>query len=216
MRTTTLIAGTLPIAALFAACARAPRPDAAGNADLQRDLKLAATSTINLATPPVNPANFKDLETAPPTDLRPARHLVKAPGPRAIASRDPDLRASEIPEVAASNPMPQVQSVAAAPVPVATLDPVATVPRPSSAPMLPGPGDEGNGGRGTAGTGGFGPFIGVIIGGGGLDGDHCEPHGRGNGAVPGIFLPDPGGVIGGGSIYPVIPRGRGRGGSIFH
>jgi hypothetical protein len=205
VRTTTFIVAALPIAALFAACSRAPRTGAANDAGLQRDLKLAATSTLNLATPPVNPANFNDLETAPPENLRRATHLVKATGPKAVASRAPTLRATQIPQVAATEQVPQVQTVAAAPAP--NLDPVATVPRPGSAPQLPAAG-AGTAGNGAAGTGGFGPSIGVILGGGGLDGDHCEPHG---GHTPGVFLPQPGGV--GGTRFPVI---RPRGGTIYH
>lgn len=208
MRTTTLIASVLPAAALLAACNRSPRA-ADDDAAMQRDLKLAATSTLNLATPAVNPANFRDLETAPPTELRRAEHLVKAPGPRAIRSGSPTLRASEIPQAAANEPMPQVQTMATAPVPVPPLDPVATAPRPSDAPQVPAVDAAGTPGQGQAGSGWAGPGIGVIIRGGGLDGDHCEPHGRGNVPIPGVFLPGPGDI--GGSRLPVI---RPRGGTI--
>ncbi|MDE3054290.1 MAG: hypothetical protein KGL38_15990 [Gemmatimonadota bacterium] len=205
MRTATLIAAVLPAAALVAACHRSPR--SADDAAMQRDLKLAATATLNLATPPVNPANFRDLETAPPTELRPAAHLVKAPGPRAIRSATPTLRAAEIPQVAATTPMPQAQTVSLAPVPVVTLDPVASAPRPGDAPRMPAVDAAGTAGRGQAGSGWAGPGIGVIIRGGGLDGDHCEPHGRGNVPIPGVFLPGPG-DMGGGTRFPVIrPRG---------
>ncbi len=178
MRTTTLIAAVLPAAALVAACNRSSRATA-DDATMRRDLQLAATSTLNLATPSVNPANFRDLETAPPTELRPAEHLVKAPGPRAIRSTTPTLRASEIPQIAATDPMPQVQTVSTSPVPVPTLDPVATAPRPGDAPHVPAVDAAGTAGRGQAGSGWAGPGIGVVIRGGGLDGDHCEPHGRG-------------------------------------
>ena len=205
MRTTTLIATALPFAALLGACGRAPRADAASDVDLQRDLRLAATTTIRLATPPVDPANFRDLETAPPAARRTARHPVKAPGPAAIASKAPDLGASETPETAAAQPVPSVPAVAAASAPDPYQDPVATLPRPGSASVLPAGNSAGTAQRGAASAGGIGPIIGVIIRGGDINGDHCEPHGgRGRGPLPGVYIPEPGGVAGG-SRFPVIP-----------
>lgn len=196
----------LAVPCALASCGHANRPSSA-DVDLQRDLQLAATSTVNLQAPPVNPANFSRLETAPNAELQPARRLVRGAGPRAVASKAPTLRASVIPEVAATAQVPQLQSVALAPAPVPTTDPVATVPRASGAPQVPGrvgSGDYGGTGHGGGIFGGIGPIIGVVIRGGGVDGDHCEPHGRGR--APGVYLPEPGG-FGGGSRFPAFPRG---------
>jgi hypothetical protein len=208
VRTTTLIATALPLAALLAACGRAPRADAASDVDLQRDLRLAATTTIRLATPPVDPANFKDLETAPPAARHTVRHPVKTPGPAAIASQAPDLAASRTPQTAAAKPVPQMPAVAAASAPDPYQDPVATLPRPGAF-VLPAGNGAGTAPRGGTGAGGIGPIIGVIIRGGDIDGDHCEPHGgRGRGPLPGVYIPEPGGVAGG-SRFPVIPTAGG-------
>ncbi len=193
-----------------AACGNQSRI-AANDADLQRDLKLASTTTMNLATPQVDPANFDALETAPESAPRQSAHLVKARGPKAVASRAPDLRASQIPQVAATQTVPQVQTMAVAPAPIPNQDPVASAPRPGSAPAVPGPGTgTGDFGGTGPGSGVFGPGIGVVIRGGGIGGDNCEPHGP-RGRMPGVYIPIPGGM-GGGSRFPAIRPG----GSINH
>lgn len=204
MRLPVLLALALPVA--LASCGHADRAAARDDVDLQRDLKLAATSTIDLAAPRVNPANFDRLETAPQSELREAKRLRKSTGSKAAPSASPDLRATAIPEAVADDHVPQVETVAQAPAPIENSDPVATVPRPSSAPQDPGKAGDGDGGpRGQGGVfGGIGPIIGVVIRGGGVDGDHCEPHGPGR--TPGVYLPPPGGY-GGSTRFPVFPRG---------
>ena len=205
MRNSFILVLAVPMA--LVSCGHADRAAAANDVDLQHDLKLAATSTMNLAEPQVNPANFNRLETEPRSELRAARHLVKGVGPRAVASKTPDLNAAAIPEVAATDNVPQVAAVAVAPAPIPTTDPVATVPRPGAAPQVPGrvgAGDYGGTRRGGGVFGGIGPIIGVVIRGGGVDGDHCEPHGRGR--TPGVYLPPPGG-FGGNTRFPAYPHG---------
>ncbi|HUX34304.1 MAG TPA: hypothetical protein VMV51_10595 [Gemmatimonadaceae bacterium] len=214
MRHSTLIAIAIPLSAALSACGRPTHAVAANDVDLQRDLKLAATTTMNMPAAPVNPANFDALETNPRSAPQQSKHLVKAPGPKAVASKAPDLEASPIPQGAAAQPAPQAQNVALAPVPNLNQDPVASLPRAgaSQAPGLIGAGDRGRTGSGGGVFGGIGPILGAVIRGGDVDGDHCEPHGgRGrNGRMPGVYIPEPGGV-GGGSRFPIIRPG----GSIY-
>lgn len=205
MRNSVMLALAVPFA--LVSCGHADRVAAGNDVSLQRDLKLAATSSIDLDAPRVNPANFDRLETVPLTELREAKRLRKGSGPKAVASKAADLRATEIPEAAATDNVPQVETVAQAPSPIANSDPVASVPRPSDAPRDPGrvgAGDYGPRGQGGGVFGGIGPIIGVVIRGGGVDGDHCEPHGRGR--TPGVYLPEPGGY-GGTSRFPMFPHG---------
>ncbi len=208
MRNVTSVVVAVPLALALAACGRNARTTAANEADLQRDLQLASATTMTLPAPQVDPANFDALETEPQSAPRPSAHLVKARGPKAIASAASDLQATRIPQVAATQPVPQVQTVATAPAPVPNQDPVASVLRPSAPPAVPATGVGGGFGRTGSGPGVFGPGEGVVIRGGGLDGDNCEPHGR---RRPGGFEPYPGGM-GGGTFIPVIRPG----GTIFH
>jgi hypothetical protein len=206
VRNSVMLALAVPFALI--SCGRGDRASANNDVDLQRDLKLAATTTMNLATPPVNPANFNRLETAPPSELGASKHLRKSAGPGAVASKSPDLRGSQIPEAAITDNIPRVESVAQAPVPIATSDPVATMPQPGERPQdtgRRGTGDFGHTDQGGGIFGGIGPVIGAVIRGGGVDGDHCEPHGPGV-RVPGVYMPPPGG-FGGTTRFPTLPRG---------
>jgi hypothetical protein len=194
----------------IAACTRGGKSNAAGDVDLQRDLKLASTSTLDLATPRVNPANFRDMETAPKGAPEPSKHVVKDPGPLAVASSAPELKAAPAPIVAVTQDVPQVQTVATAPVPVPNLDPIATVPRPGATSVVTdnsGGGEYGRSPDGGGIFGGMGRPGGVIIRGGGVDGDHCEPQGR----RPGVYIPSfPGGApVPTRPTGPARPRGRG-------
>lgn len=213
MRNTFILALAVPFA--LVSCGHADRAVGGNDVDLQRDLKLAATSTIDLAQPQVNPANFDRLETAPQTELRAVPRVRKSTGPKAVASKTPTLHATAIPEAVSTENVPQVETVAQKPASIASSDPVASLPWPGSGgkigagdygPSAAGPsgGKEARGGDGSGGLGGIGPIIGVVIRGGGVDGDHCEPHGRGR--TPGVYLPPPGG-FGGNTRFPVIPRG---------
>jgi hypothetical protein len=196
----------VPLAIAVAACSRDARPTASADAALQNDLKLASASTLTLANARgVNPANFRDLETQPHSAPAPATHLKKESGPRAVASRAPDIKAAPQPTIADNQPAPQAQTIAVAPAPLPTTDPVASVPHPAAQPTEPaastGAGEYGRSGDGGGIFGGMGPVIGVVIRGGGVDGDHCEPH-NGRGRRPGVYIPPIGGM--GGSRFPMI------------
>ncbi|MGH7668469.1 MAG: hypothetical protein ACRENQ_03165 [Gemmatimonadaceae bacterium] len=206
MRNSIMLALAVPFA--LVSCGHADRTAGGNDVDLQRDLKLAATSTIELAQPRVNPANFDRLETVPHNELQEAKRLRKRTGSNTVASKSPDLHATEIPEGAATPNVPQVEKVATAAAPTWSADPVATMPRSSGAAAAGkiGAGDYGPsaGGGGAGILGGIGPIIGVVIRGGGVGGDNCEPHGRGQ--TPGVYLPQPGGY-GGTTRFPVFPHG---------
>ena len=202
----TILAVVIPLAIAASSCSRPTRVASGNDVDLQRDLQLASTSTLKLANSTVDPAKFGRLETQPQSAPQVASHLRKGAGPKAITSRTPDLKATLIPQVAALN-ISQIQTEAPAPALTPTMDPVATLPAPGSAPGLPGTdgvGDANGQGDGNS-SGGYGPRIGVVIRGGGVDGDHCEPHGRGP-LVPGIYAPPIGG-FGGTTRFPTFPRG---------
>jgi hypothetical protein len=79
-----------------------------------------------------------------------------------------------------------------------------SLPSPSGPSVVVGDDGSGEGRRG----GGIGPMIGIIIRGGGVDGDNCEIHDRrGRGSRP-VYRPNPGGIgIGTRGGYPVIGRG---------
>jgi hypothetical protein len=198
----------VPIALLaIAGCSRGPKKSGnTSDVDLQRDLKLASTSTLEIARPHVNLANFRDLETAPHGVPDSAKHLKKAPGPEAVASKTPDVMAAPSNLVATTENIPQVTTMATAPVPSPTLDPVATVPRPSVLTgNASGSGEYGRSPDGGGIFGGMGPPMGgtgSVIRGGGMDGDHCDPHGGG------IFIPYPGGIVG--RTPPARPNVHGR------
>lgn len=198
MRNSTILALALPLAATIGACGRADRTTTS-TVDLQRDLKLASTTAMDVPSTPINPANFNDLETRPLSAPRSSKRLRKDPGPKAVASRSAELRAAPAPEVSELQHAPQVPAVAVVPVPLPASDPVATVLRPSAASGAAGAAGSGDFGRTGGGFGGMGPFTGVVIRGGGVGDDHCEPHGRGRG---GIYLPMPGGF--GGSRFPIV------------
>ncbi len=195
MRNSTILSIALPLAAALGACGRADRTTSS-TVDLQRDLKLASTTTMEVPSTPVNPANFNDLETRPLSAPRPSRRLRKEPGPRAVASKAPTLPAAPAPEVSEMQHAPQAPTVAVSPVPLSAGDPVATLSRPAAASGAAGVMGNGDLGR-TGSGGGMGPFTGVVIRGGGVGDDHCEPHGRG-----GVYLPMPGGF--GGSRFPPL------------
>jgi hypothetical protein len=204
-----LMLSLVPVALLAAAaCSSGSKKSGTNDVDLQRDLKLASTSSLNMPRSRVDPANFRDLETAPHGTPDSAQHLKKAHGPDAVPSKTPELLAAPAQLVAATQNIPQVQTVATAPAPVPNLDPVATVPRPSVLTgNAAGAGDYGQSPDGGGIFGGMGPMggPGVVIRGGGMggDGDHCDPHG---GVRPPIYFPPMG--AGGGTRIP--PRGPSR------
>jgi hypothetical protein len=179
--------------------------------DLKRDLKLASVSqNIQISPDEVTPLSNKEIA------LRPKR----APdGPKVIRAHHPTVKASAAPvqvaEIKAD--VPQVQAIAAAPAPSETPTPDAPpLARPAPVPMpsYPSTGTIGAGGGTGAGTG-----IGGILGGifrGGIDDDHCDPHGPRRGRGPsgannpwplpdGIGFPRGGGRPHG---FPIVPIHR--------
>lgn len=178
MKTMTKSLSLLAIATAIAACA-----DANANAtqdDLKRDLELASATTMKLATPQVDSSLLTSLETKPIDAPAPAKVVKKAPqGPRAIESETPTVESTPTEEVAAvEEEQTQTETIAPAPAPESS-EPVAVAPRPQpSIIQAGGAGDYG------VGTGGMGTGRGgVVIRGGGVDGDNCRPHGRNGGIV---------------------------------
>lgn len=204
----------LSIAALFlsagiAACGDGRATDANTQDEFKRDLQLASSTTMDLAAPKVDPALLNSLETEPQGAPQPAPTVKKGAGSRAVRSQTPTVRATpEVDVAAVDETIEEVESVASAPVPEPTNEPVAVAPRPTPVVIQSG---GGNGDYGTNGDGGgiFGPGsggIGVVIRGGGVDGDHCEIHRPGRGRTsrgPVYTTPNTGGIyIGIGSRIP--------------
>jgi hypothetical protein len=187
---------SLSILSVIAACAGSDKTDASAQDDLKRDLQLAATS-VDFATPKVDPALLTSLETKPNNAPEPSKVLKKKAGPKAVQSKTPTIKTDPLMEIAASeDESAQTTVEAPAPVPEPTNEPVAVAPRPTPAPVVLPTGNDG-GDYGTSGNGGgiFGPVGrggGVIIRGGGVDGDHCEIHARGP-RRGGIYYPNMGG-----------------------
>jgi len=195
---------SLSVLAALAACAGSKATDAASQADFKADLQLASSTTMNLASPKVDPALLNSLETSPLGAPQAAKTVKKGAGNRAIRSHSPTVRATPEMDVAAVDEnTDQVDVVTQAPAPEST-EPVAVAPRPTPVPVVVQAGN-GSGDYGTSGNGGgiFGPgggIGGVVIRGGGVDGDHCQPHGRGGTMAGPIYIPIGGGIPRSGGI----------------
>ncbi len=156
---------------------------ARSDGDLQRDLKLASATSLELA--PAGPAlaTVSSIEVPPSATperiLRPKRSTS---GSRAIRSRKPTVKAAPEPEVAEALEESQTTEVVesvGAPTEATVVAPAeggVALPRPTAIPVsYPGAGvgtaggDMGDGGVYGGGT--------VIRGGGGRDGDPCRIHG---------------------------------------
>ena len=158
----------------LSACRDASANSTAQQDELKRDLEMAASATINLAAPRVDPA-LLTLEGQPQSAPQTSRVVKKSSGTRAVRSPAPTVRAEADVEVAALDEAEVVETVAEA-APSESSEPVAIAPRPVPV-VIPagGSGDYGSGG------GIFGGGSGVVIRGGGVDGDNCELHRRGRG-----------------------------------
>jgi len=190
--------------------------------DFNNDLKLASSTTMDLATPKADPNLLNaSLENSPKGMPVPLKTLKRAEGTHVALAKHPTLHAAPTNDVASSEDVTkEVVTVDKAPAP-ANSEPVAVAPRP--APVGNPGGGDGSGDYGTSGNGGgiFGPgdgMGGVVIRGGGADGDHCEPHGGrgGMGGMGPVYMPYPTGGVGyprGGSIG-TGRSGRTGGGSI--
>jgi hypothetical protein len=146
--------------------------------DLQSDLKLASSTTLELAPVGQPLATVSSIEAPPPaTPQRTMRPKRSNSGPRAIRSRAPVVRAAPEPEVAESDEESETTEVAelAGATADATVEAPAegggvALPRPTAIPVIfPA-------GGGDAGTYDPGPGT-VIRGGGGVYGDPCRIHG---------------------------------------
>jgi hypothetical protein len=183
----------LALTAGLSACRDASANSAAQQDELKRDLEMAASATINLAAPRVDPALLTlegQNQSAPQ-----ASHVVRrGSGNRAVRSPSPTVLAEPAVEVATLDETDVSERLAEAPAPESS-EPVAIAPRPVPVVVPAGTGDYGTGG------GIFGGGSGVVIRGGGVDGDNCELHRRGRGGT--IYLPP----NTGGSV--VIPRSSG-------
>ena len=176
-----------PVAALLLAGAITACGDARATTaddDFSRDLTLAST-TVNLATAGVDSSLLGTLETAPRAAPEPAKTVVRGSGNRAVRSRTPSVRATPVVESAALEESDDAQSIAEAPVPDESLEPVAVAPRPTPPPVIvsTGAGDYGTGSSGGGIFGGGSGRGGVVIRGGGVDGDNCELHRGGRGGI---------------------------------
>jgi hypothetical protein len=152
------------------------RAAATSDGDLQRDLKLAATTTLELAPAGRPLATVSSIE-APPTatPARSVRLKRSSSGPRAVRSRAPVVRAAPEPEVAdAAEESEGLEATELAATTEASAEaPDAggvALPRPTAVPVI----FPTSGGGET-----YDPGPGSVIRGGVLDGDHCQIHGRG-------------------------------------
>lgn len=192
-------------ATVLVACGRQSTPaNRAMNDDLKRDLAMAASAGLDLASEQKS-ASFPLTEVPISSAPAPSKVLKKASGPKATASKRPTVKAAPEPSVAQAEEQPEVQAVAEAPspttAPVPEVSNAPAVPRPSPVPVDASAGDgargQGSGGS-SAGDGGgsvLGGIFGVIIRGGVVDGDHCDPRTDGRnrgGGRRGTFPRDPG------------------------
>jgi hypothetical protein len=174
----------------LAACGDA-RANAASD-ELKKDLELATSTTMTLATPKVD-SSLLSLENKPAAAPAPATRVRRGAGTRAVASESPTVEATPDVDAAAVDETEEVESEELAPAPAPeSAEPVAVAPRPQ--PVIIQTGGAGDYGVGTGGRGTGGP--GVVIRGGGVDGDNCRIHtGRQGGGT---------GVVYRGPVY--IPR----------
>jgi hypothetical protein len=186
--------------------------------DLKRDLQLATTSGLDLASQQRSKA-FPLTEIPQSSAPSPTPALKKGAGPKAVRSKQPTVKASPEASVVANAEEQQAEVMQKEPSPTRepTPDPAApAVPRPSSTPTDPngGEGAQGRDGGGPnrgAGDGGgsvLGGIFGVILRGAIGDGDHCDPRrdggARGRRPTP-TSRQDPGVIIRTGGIPSRVP-----------
>jgi len=202
---------------VLAACGRnSPPTDRAMSADLKRDLQLATTSGLDLASQQRAKA-FPLTEIPQSSSPSPVPALKKASGPKAVRSKHPTVKASPEASVVANAEDPQTEVMQKEPSPTTEPmpDPAApAVPRPSPTPTDPsgGEGAHGHGGggsnRGVSDAGSvLGGIFGVILRGAIGDEDHCDP--RRDGTVRGRPRTRTSGQYPGGAILrPTVPSRR--------
>ncbi|HET9425880.1 MAG TPA: hypothetical protein VFO55_10950 [Gemmatimonadaceae bacterium] len=187
--------------AAFVAFRATSKPAADSFAD---DLKQADAAGIQLAQ--AQAANqFALNETVPEAKPEPKTVTKRGNGTRAVRSNTPTVKAVAEPVVAdVVEEIPDLTVMQTAAGPTNVEAPAPSIPRPAPA-TEPAPAQEegailrgGNGaGTGTVGTGGsgggWGGIFGVVIRGGGVDGDNCEPRPRsrpGTRTTP-VYSPNP-------------------------
>jgi hypothetical protein len=184
-------------AVVLAACGKnGASPNRAMNDDLKRDLQLASSSSLDLASQQAS-KGFALTEIAQSSAPSPSLTVKRGAGPKAVKSRTPTVKAAPDATVESKAEEPTAEVMAPAPSPTTepTPDPMApAVPRPSPTPIDPngGAGARGQNGGGPnpgAGDGGgsiLGGIFGAILRGGVVDGDHCDPRrdGRRGGRPP--------------------------------
>jgi hypothetical protein len=191
----------------LAACGKnGASPNRAMSDDLKRDLQLASSSSLDLASQQAS-KSFALTEIGQSSAPSPSLVVKKGAGPKAVKSKTPTVKAApaEIVDTKAEEPTVAVMAQAPSPTTEPTPDPTApAVPRPSPTPIDPngGEGAHGQNGGGNnpgAGDGGgsiLGGIFGAIIRGGVVDGDHCDPRTdrrpRHGGSYPNT--PYPGGI----------------------
>jgi hypothetical protein len=184
-------------AVVVAACGKNSAPtNRAMSDDLKRDLQLATSSGLDLASQQ-SAKSFPLTEIPQSSSPSPTPAFKKGAGPKAVRSKHPTVKASPEPTVVANAEEPQTEVIQKDPSPTTepTPDPtVPAVPRPSPTPTNPngGEGAHGHGGSGSnpgASDGGsvLGGIFGVILRGAIGDGDHCDP--RSDGRHGGRRLP---------------------------
>ena len=158
----------------------------AADGDLQRDLQLASTTSIELAPVGRPVATISAIESPPSaTPERSVRPKRSRTGSRVVRSRTPTVTAAAEPEVAESTDYGEsavTTELAAAPAEAnaeAPADGGVALPRPTAIPVAYPTGG------GDAGT--YDPGPGTVIRGGGIDPDHCQIHGGRGRAGPPIF-----------------------------
>ncbi|HEU4564277.1 MAG TPA: hypothetical protein VFS05_06505 [Gemmatimonadaceae bacterium] len=185
------------------------------DAELSRDLSLAASDGLGMAPTPSTQV-VSAIEGGPPAPVK-TPETRKAPKRGTARPRTHVVQATARPtEEKVFEPSPEPTAVAAAPEPTTTAPepaPVAT-PRPTPMPLPTGEGDSGYGDAGSDAGRVIGTVIGVVIRGGGIgDDDHCEIHPRGgrggvliNDRIPVGRIPrvNTGGTWGGGTT--TFPR----------
>lgn len=200
-------------AVVVAACGKNGAPNRPMSDDLKRDLQLASSSSLDLASHQAA-SSFPLTEVPISSAPSPTRTLKKGAGPKAVRSKKPTVKATPQPTVVADAESPETEVSQKAPSP--TTEPVSdpsapAVPRPSPVPTDPNGGEGAHGQNGGGENPGVGGGIGAVIGGifgailrgGVVDGDHCDPRRDGRGRPHRYPPPNSGN-----NPYP-FPRGNG-------
>ncbi|MGH7625209.1 MAG: hypothetical protein ACREOJ_07820 [Gemmatimonadaceae bacterium] len=177
------------VALMAVACGRDAKPRDAGlSPALQGDLQRASAPTSELASSQYRP---EQVVSAVELGEAPKAAVSKGTPKKQIAPKAKPSPKPEVQQVAAVAPAPSPEPTVTAPVaaPAPVVGPRPT-PNPVTYPAGTGVASAGTGTHGT--VGGIGSIIGVILRGGVVDGDNCDPRGHGGTTMPiGIIMPMP-------------------------